>query len=241
MLLASPVHNTWDGVQFGQLNAQQKSDIAGYVRSAIAIQRLGRDAEAEKLIRFALENYPNNPDLIAQLGIIYFYCRPRRITDARKQFERAQKLGCKRERMYATWATMENNQEEWLSAIAVAEAGIKAGNETEELYYLAGYAHSRHAQYLKRSLHDDLAKQELLEADRLLRKALKDPEDLAYGEWKLHSRILRALVINCAELGKRKDMHYFIKRWQKEHPQDERAISEGNKLMSLYPLSAIEM
>jgi hypothetical protein len=98
------------------------------------------------LLQEALKMYPNNADLTAELGIVYYYCWPRRLADARQQFERAKQLGCKRERMYQIWATMENNEQEWTTGIAVAETGINVGNETRELYYLAGYAHSRQGQ-----------------------------------------------------------------------------------------------
>ena len=145
--------------------------------------------------------------------------------------------------MYETWANMENNENEWTAGFTAAEAGIHAVNQTRELYYLAGYAHSRHGQYLNHSFHTGKAKDELLKADELLRKALKDPEYLVdYSERRLNSRIFRALAINCAELGRLDDMHhylddmhYYIERWQREHPNDEQAMNEGERLKATHP------
>jgi Tfp pilus assembly protein PilF len=223
--------------QFGRLNIRQKNEVASHIREAISIQRLGRHKEAEKLLQSALEHYPNNPDLTAQLGMIYYYWQPRRLADASHQFELAEQLGCKHERMYRTWANMEIDEREWTKAIAVAEAGINIGNESAELYRLAGYAHSRQGQYLKRSYHTDLAQRELLIADSMLQKGLKDPEELAHYEERIqNSRAFRALVINCAELGQIEEMHRYIDRWQREYPQDPYVIREGERFRAAYPI-----
>lgn len=222
----------------GEQNNRAQGEIVSYIRQARALERLERYEDAKKILQSALQVYPNNPQLTAQLGVTYLHWQPiRRLADAREQFKRAAELKCREFWMYRTWTKTELEQHEWSAAIEAAEAGIKNTNASNnELYYLAGFAHSRLAQDLKNSWLTERARKEFLAADKMLRQALKDPEELAnYDERQLNSRIFRALVINYEQFEHITDMHRFLDRWQREHPDDPYAISEGERLTAKYP------
>ncbi len=171
----------------GQLNIRQ-GEIQSYIQKAISLQLMQEHEMPEKLLLDALERYPNNADLTAQLGVIYFFWKPnRRLTDARQQFELAQQLECRQEWMYRRWVQMESNAQNWTKAAEVADTGLKEGITTKELYALAGIAHSYLGSQFKNSFIDK-AEQEFRIADKLLRKGLKTPEQLVnYSDRKLSS------------------------------------------------------
>jgi tetratricopeptide (TPR) repeat protein len=221
----------------GQLNVR-KGDIQSYIQKAISLHLLQDYDKAEKLLIDALQRYPNNADLTAQLGVIYFYWRPnRRLTDARHQFKLAQQLGCQQEWMYSRWTIMESIVKDWARATEVADTAIKEGITSKELYALAGIAHSHLGNNFKSSFFFDKAEQEFKIADRLLRKGLKAPEHLInYSDRKLNSRVFRALVIGCDALGEIEDMLKFLDRWQHEHEDDPYASSEGQRLREKHSL-----
>jgi len=235
----SNLKKRYDGL-LGRINIKEKNNIASYNQKAVSFQRLGQHEEAEHLLLTALARYPNNPDLTAQLGMIYSHWLPtRRLADARDQFKLATKLGCRQEWMYRAWARMEIDDEAWSAAIEAAEAGINAGYKTKELYSLAGLAHSLYGQYWKRNFQYSRAEQEWLLADELLRLGLKDPEELAdYAERKQNSRVFRALVINCEQLGQTKDMYRFLDEWQREYPNDPFVSREVERISNKYPRPA---
>lgn len=220
----------------GRLNVRQ-GDIQSYIQKAISLQLMHDHEKAEKLLLDALQRHPNNADLTAQLGVIYSHWKPnRRLTDARQQFKLAQQLGCRQEWMYRTWIQMESSEQDWHGAANVADEAIKQGIATKEIYALAGIAHSFLGRQYKRSLFLDKAEHEFRTADRYLRKGLKTPEQLVtYADRKLNNRTFRALVISCDELGLIDDMHQFLDRWQREHPDDPDAWSEGQRLREKHP------
>jgi tetratricopeptide (TPR) repeat protein len=212
--------------------------IIAYLRQAKALDHLERYDDARRVLLDALQDYPNNPQLIGQLGVVYLHWQPtRRLADAREQFKRAAELKCQDYWIYYTWAKAEIEQQEWSAAIEATETGLKNTNtQRKELYYLAGLAHSRLAQALKHSWQTERSKREFIAADKLLQKALKDPEELAnYSERQLNSRVFRAIVINLEQFEQINKMYQFLDRWLREHPGDPYAISEGQRLRYKYP------
>lgn len=210
---------TYDHIQ-GQQDIRARRDIGAYIKQASAQQALGQHNEAERTIETALERYPNHPDLIAQLGLIYSRWSPAaRLVETRAQFKRAAQLKCKREVVYDLWARLEIGSGEFTEAARVAKVGRDLLGDTMALLYREGYARSRLGQELRRSLHPGRAQQELREADGLLRRALKDPEALAGpSERQLNSRTFMALVLNYEALGDTPEMYRLLDRWQREHP-----------------------
>jgi len=186
----------------GRFSIREKGEIQSYLHKAISLQLLNEHAKAEKLLRDALQRYPNNADLTAQLGVIYSHWKPNaRLVDARQQFKLAQQLGCRQEWMYRTWAQMENNEGDWQRAAEVADKSIATGITSKEIYALAGIAHAFLGRQFKQSFIPDKAEQEYRTANKLLRQGLKNPEELAnYADRKLNRRVFRALVISCDEL-----------------------------------------
>src|SRR5258708_7554936 len=222
----------------GRLNVRQ-GDIQSYIQKAISLQLMQDHETAEKLLTDALQRYPNNADLTAQLGVIYYHWRPnRRLTDAQQQFKLAQQLGCQQEWMYRRWVQMESNAQDWAKAAEVADTGINEGITSKELYALAGIAHSHLGNQFKNNFFFDKTEKEFKMADRLLRKGLKAPEHLInYSDRKLNSRVYRALTISCDALGQIDDMLHFLDKCQHEHEDDPDAWSEGQRLREKHSLT----
>ena len=221
----------------GQQDIGARRDIGVYIRQASAQQALQQDEEAERTIKGALDRYPNHPDLIAQLGIIYLRWTPAmRRTDALLQFERAAQLGCRREAMYDQWAHAVVGRGEFSEGARVAKLGREKVGDTGALLYREGYARSRLGQDLRRSFHGPRAEQELEEADRLLRRALKDPETLSNPwERQLNRQVFMALVLNNEALNRIDDMYRLLRRWQAEYPDNPPQHALVARLESMHP------
>jgi len=184
-----------------ETSQRQRSDIAAFINQAISFDRLGRTDEAERTLKIALTAHPEHPDLLGQLAVIYALATPARMADAEDLFKRSAQLKCKREIIYRTWAQMELNRNEFSAAMRAAEAGLGNAGRTAELLFLAGIAHSRIGQELRRQL-NERADEELGLAYRLLHEALRRPEALRNWEERLlNSKVFRALAINSEALG----------------------------------------
>ncbi len=174
----------------------KRSDVTAYIRQASALERLDKLRDAEAVLRAGLETLPSNADLIGQLGVLYARWRPAaRVNEARTSFERAAQLKCRRERVYAEWSELEGEEElEWRAAAAAAEKGLALVGDSARLLFLAGYAHSRLGQELRRGLHRERAREELDDGHHKLRRALEAIEQQPRGsDGNLHRRIFRSL------------------------------------------------
>ena len=126
---------------------------------------------------------------------------------------------------------MENNAQDWIKAVEVADTAIKEDIISKEIYALAGIAHSYLGNQFRNNFFLEKAEQEFKIAERLLRKGLKTPENLVnYADRRLNSRVYRSLVLSCDALGQIDDMLYFLDRWRHEHEDDPDAWSEGQRL-----------
>ena len=222
----------------GRLNVDRhmRAEIGSFIRQAISLEHLERYEEAEASLLAALQRLPENPDLVAQLGVLYSRWRPvRRVAEAGDQFKRAWQLRCHREAAYLAWADMEARDQAWTESARAAELGIEVIGDTMRLLQAAGYARSRLGQELKRGLHTENAERELRIADKLFRRALKSPELLKdASERAFNRKIYRSLVLNSEALDREDDVFYFLERWEKEHPEDWYAPSEGERLRLKY-------
>lgn len=224
----------------------RRRQISAYVTQAVGLARQGRQEDAEKTLKAGLQEYPDDPDLLGQLGWLYKIWRTgMRVADAREHFEHSKRQHCTNSQMYYHWAEMESREEEWTKAARVADAGLQAHPGNASLMYWAGYARSRLGQELMKQWQPK-AEDELVEACKLLRGALLAPEQLAgYRDRQLQSRAFRALALALNSLlrfladqsdhrTRRADLARealaVLDRWVAEHPDDAYARSESARL-----------
>jgi hypothetical protein len=237
----------------GDQVAIQRRRIGEYVAQAVALVRQDRHRAAEETLLAGIEKYPNNTDLLAQLGWVYRRWKPRaRITDAREMFNRASALQCHNEQMYRHWSEMEADESEWTLAAAAAESGLALLPDSRLLRFSAGYARSRLGRELRNQV-QPRAMDELATAWSHLSAAVCDPTQLLdYSDRRLQSKAFRSLVVTAdmlisvssnSDAAARlshdelknprriaRDALAYLHRWNTEHPDDSYASSERERL-----------
>ena len=112
---------------------------------------------------------------------------------------------------------------------------IIPGNK--KLLYFAGYARSRLARELERSLQTQKAYKEVNEAIQHLERAL--PISITYDarERSLNASIYRAIILTYEMLGDTKKLDYYFRDWFAEHRDDPNTLTEWERLSRRYSLS----
>lgn len=178
-----------------------REDVAAIIRNTNAHIYNGNYMEAKAVVTAGLQRFPNEPDLIAQLGVVF--SRTKQMADAREHFEEAHRMGCKQEWVYTHWARMEFKDLEWQNAIKAAQKGIRSCPQSARLHYFAGFAHSRRGQDLFHSMNPGRAQRDLQEAYRLFGTALtmhKQTNDTYLKDVQLSQEIYRGIVVNLDKL-----------------------------------------
>jgi tetratricopeptide (TPR) repeat protein len=209
--------------------------VNAYLRQAQALAKARRFVEAVSTLQAGLEEYPDHPDILSDLGILLTEHVPPRMTDARQVFSRAAQLNCRRESMYQRWSSAESALMEWRLAAEAAEIGIRKAGRTVRLLLAAGYARSRLGQELKRAWQTERASQELKRAEEHLREALTlslHPDDC---DFLTQSRAFRALVLNHEARDNQDAMADLLTRWRKHLPNDRDMQYEYERLAYKYP------
>ncbi|MBM3141694.1 MAG: hypothetical protein FJ005_01415 [Chloroflexi bacterium] len=221
-----------------RISGERRLEVTEYLKQGAILTKLERFADAEGVLQNGLRKYPDDPDILAQLGRTYARWKPiPRIAEAKAHFRRAAELKCSQEDMYYHWWGLECKDSEWSSAALAAESAAKLFPNNWKFKFYAGYACSRLGRQLKLQFASDRARYQLRKADKLLTEALAliNLEDLDLSEYHLHGDILRCLVLNCEAQGHVKDMARFLTQWQKEHPDDSDRIQECSRLIRKYP------
>ena len=226
------------------------------IRQAVSQVKLDRHEDAERTLVQALDRYPEDPDLHGNLGWVYKNWQPNpKITDARQRFERAAQFSSTSEEMYRHWSEMEVRQSEWTSAAVAAETGLAAIGSSDILSLSAGYARSRLARDLYQQTLYPRADQEARAAEFHLKSALTDLDNVETGQYQLHNRVHRAIVINYEQLARISraqrdssgETHFLRlianswKRWANEHPGDLFVESEKERLLDRLPDLALHL
>ena len=198
----------------------------------------------------AVDSHPDNPDLHGTLGWVYKNWKPKpRPTDARRYFIRAAELKAQKEDPYRHWWEMESDLLEWTSAAQAAEVGLEVLKSSERLAYMAGFARSQCAKDLLQQAQYIRAKQETSKAEEHLKNALLDPDEVGSGQYRFHSNVHRAKVLNFenqvrisqiqqdskSERNSIRLLSNALKRWTNEHPDDPNAHSERQRLQYWFP------
>ena len=243
----------------GRLPYSDRGKTGAVIRQAVFLIKANEFLKAEETVKAALKIEPNNPDLVGALGYVYKCFRPRRLTDARQQFERSAQLKCKRLDPYRHWIQLEIGEREWTNAARAAEHGIKNIPESAELRYWAGYAHSRLGRELSGGMLLERARTELELAKDLLQGALRPPENLrASQDRQLNATCYRAIALNYDALielsalekvrglhkltseGRRSEYIRGLKEslagWFAEHPDDPLAESDLVRFENKYSI-----
>lgn len=227
------------------ISRQKRTKLNEYTRQAVAQVKQDSHSDAESTLLNGLEEMPNEPSLLAQLGWVYKSWKPtRRVADARKTFERACQLNCRAVPMFVHWALLEIDEGEWSGAADAADRGLKCNPNSRELMFYAGYARSRLGHRLVGELQSN-ATTILVAARQILMGSLADPEALRTPKARLiQSRTFRALVITDDDLisvtvsagdeasagPKSKELALegiaLLDRWLVEHPDDDFAVRE---------------
>jgi hypothetical protein len=220
-----------------ELSTRLRAEIGAYVRYCAAQMRLGSFDKAEsKLKDEALIKYPNHPDLLAQLGLVYAKWKtPSHLSEARQSFNKAAEFKCKKWFMYSEWWRMEIWERQWSLAAEAAMKGLKILPDDWQLKYLEGYARSRLGRELMAGFSTSKGKDELIKAQKLLEAAVIPVEKLVTGEFQVHSSLIRALVLNCEAIGDQTKLATYLLQWTNEHPDDSDQISERSRLITDCP------
>lgn len=208
-----------------------REEVRALIRKAILLVRIEQQEDAETLIVRGSEKHPNDPNLLGILGFIYKAWRPPRRTDAREKFTRALQLKSRDKEMYKHWVQMELADREWSLAASAAESGLRLLHNNPMLHYFAGYAKSRLGKELKAGLRGEKAREALQKAHAHLAEALANS---TVRDDYLRRDIYRALALNWEALEEEKKTFEVLEAWRKEHPEDDDAVSEYERLTSKF-------
>jgi tetratricopeptide (TPR) repeat protein len=233
----------------GELPSLQgrKIQVAATAREVVSLVKLGRQEQAERLLKGMLEKYPEDPDLLGQMGWVYQRWKPAaRGSDSRDCFARAAQLHCHRLDLYWHWWMLECDQSEWPVAARAAQGGLEVFPNNPRLLYCEGYARSRLGRSLRLSFSPERAWTEHTNAQELLENALVPIDNLDQGDYQHHGAVLRAIVLNLeglidtarvTERGETpfiKKLGKFLLQWEREHPGDLSMQSEKARLFTRF-------
>ncbi len=214
------------------VRAEQRLKITGYARQAIALARQGNHADAEKTLKAGLDEFPNMPALLGQLGWVYKVWQPTpRVQDARECFRRAADLKAAEPEMFRHWCDLETKANEWNEAARVIERAMAAFPEDTEFVQFAGYVYTRLAQDLLRTSFDrETAKSHLRRSIRYFWDAIKRSK----SEDTL-SRAYRGICIAAQFLDDPGAALAALRGWQGRLPNDPQLEFERQRACETWP------
>lgn len=209
--------------------------VSAAIRRATVLVRARDIDTAESTLKRALDLKPNQPALLGFLGWVYKASLPRRVTDARENFQRAAQLGSKNLDMFRHWCEMEIDLREWAKAAAAAERGIELIGEADQLLYFAGYARARLGREFQAGLHPEKATVELVKAKRWLKLCVraKSSQDTKLPT----SDTYRSLVLIAEALRTPDELREHFNDWFAAHPEHPDAETEWVRLSTKFGLS----
>jgi tetratricopeptide (TPR) repeat protein len=218
----------------GKIPPSMREKLSPVISQAVLYVRTKRYVEAEALLKSALEKHPNNPTLLGHLAWVYKAWEPRRVTDARERFQRAEQLKNGDPEMFIHWSRLEADQGEWPAAIRASEAGLACAGQHENLKLLqhAGYAHSRLGRELLGSLNRGRGLEELQKAVTYLERVVR--ARASRFELKVRAQAYRSLIRTLEDLGDLVRARQYAREWLLEMPGDELAKSENERFARRY-------
>jgi len=198
--------------------------VSSLIRQALLRLQAEQKTEAETILLGAIQKYPDVADLHGVLG--YVYRRMGRVADARAQFERALKLKATNRETYLQWVKLEISEKEWSKAREVADRALKTLPDDYEIIERKVYALRQAGFDMYRRLQFERAQKLWTEAVEEVKRRIKSPETLPAGARKLNASMYESIVVCLDMLSQFRDRNYWLDRWEKEHPDDPRVVSE---------------
>ena len=227
-------------------NRSRQSVVSGIVEQAVAWVRVENTLEAERVVEDGLTRFPEDPDLHGIAGYVFKKSTPRRTTDARERFRRASQLKSRNPRMYQHWVDLEVEDRSLDGELEASAAWTKAFPQDPRAAFAYGTAQTRVGQRLLGELQHNRGMQMLRDAERSLSAALVPLEKVRTGEYGLHGKVHRAMVLNAAALyGSLQDSHWLdalasrLETWRAEHPTDPAVAIERDRLRRRFPQATL--
>lgn len=188
-----------------------------YVRQAIALQRGGKQLDAEAVLLRGLSEVPNSADVLGMLGWLYAKWAPRaRVAEAVDHFRRAEALGQWDRNLYAHWADMYYTEREYSSAAEVCRRAVGSLCKDDVfLWRLLGKAETQIGLLERQSFAESSAAAAFDRARRSLSRA-----DALSQSTSDRSRTMRALYDLQRAQGDFKGAEAVLKRWEAQLPGD---------------------
>ena len=225
------------GAAFAAITGDIKSlirtrTIGSSISRAAVYLRQGEGEQAIEVLDGALDQSPNDPDLLGAKGWIYKSMKPPKLELARQSFDRAYQLGASKLDTYWHWAMMETDEVMWPEAIAAAEKGLEKVGNHADLLFLAGHARSRLAKRLQSEFQHARALTEASKAHALLVDAIGALKESG-GTTPL-GRSYRATVLNLEMLEKWDEVAHYLTKWRQDAAEAIQE-SEAERLSYNYP------
>lgn len=222
---------------------EEEARLGSFQRQAVALAGRGLMIEAESTLLAGLKEFPEAPELLGQLGLVYKDWSPKpRLSDARDSFRRAVQLKTREADTYRQWTDLEVNEREWGEAARIAELAISLLEGHPDHYtfiQFAGFATSRWAQQPRMTKKWALEKFEA--SNKFYWRALKGPVNLdtvsrCYWGLAINARLMRNLPTPAEGMSRSKAiLQGVFTQWRRRVPVDVRRDQEVRFAADVWP------
>lgn len=222
---------------------EEEARLGSFQRQAVALAGRGLMIEAESTLLAGLEEFPEAPELLGQLGWVYKDWSPKpRLSDARDSFRRAVQLKTREANTYRQWADLEINEREWGEAARIAELAIsllQGHPDHHSFIQFAGFATSRWAQQPRMTKKWALEKFEA--SNKFYWRALKGPGSAdtvsrCYWGLAINARLMRNLPTPEEGMARSKAIiQGAFRQWRRQLPVDPRRDQEIRYAAAVWP------
>lgn len=205
------IKNGIKGVQGG---AVASSRVRAWNQQAVVLKQRGQQDAAEETLLAGLKEVPNSAEIYSQLGWLYSKWEPApRTTEASEVFRKAKTLGAMSRHLYAHWATMELQNQEFRHAADLCEEAVETvGRSDYYLWRLGGQAYTQLGSLYEHGLATDNARKSFKRAREMLRKS----QDLAQTD---------------GDRSKALNYRYKLARVQRDQDAMRRVLEEWERLL----------
>jgi hypothetical protein len=193
------------------------------IRQAVALQKSGKQAEAEQTLRVGLEESPNASELHAMLGWVLTKWTPHpRNADADEEFGRAESLGGLSSESYYHWASAHLVAKESQQGLRIATRGVDAHPTDPGLWRLKARSESQIGLAASQSASQGAAEARFREADRSLLQAQRLCEaghGHGHGQIEL-SRVFSERLRLSKYVGDKTMIGEVLREWRLAIPND---------------------
>lgn len=208
------IKNGIKGIQGG---AVASSRVRAWNQQAVVFKQRGQQDVAEETLLAGLNEIPNSAEIYSRLGWLYSKWEPTpRVTDASDAFRKAKTLGAMSRHLYAHWATMELQNQEFRHAADLCEEAVQAvGRSDYYLWRLGGQAYTELGFFYERSFATENACKSFRRADAMLTKA----QELAQTDGDRSKALNYRYKLACAERDQTA-MRRVLEEWERILPDD---------------------